>query len=179
MMVGCAHVGGFDTSLAVAGGGFRWATACSPKLGRPDIHGCIHTACQLFDVIRAGSTKTTARRSELITRSNSAQSSCVPPAAVNTSRQQLLYSLGGETVRQVVGAYQSDLAFDGNPLPTGTEHGRGLAPPRRSKRSLTVDPLATKPTTGRLVIGSSRTPALTTEAWIEPSRRIAATTARP
>ena len=54
------------------------------------VGGCVsgdtQSLGQGFDARRAGSTNTVARRSAAITRSNSAQSGCVPLAAVKTSR---------------------------------------------------------------------------------------------
>lgn len=63
---------------------------------------------QGFDARRAGSTNTVARRSAAITRSNSAQSGCVPLAAVKTSRNVC----GRRSTGHVVRADDSDRAFD-------------------------------------------------------------------
>ena len=73
--------------------------------------------------------ETAARRSALITRSNSAQSSCVPPAAVNTSRSSCAHAFGGEPLGEVVGPDHSARALDRHPLPAGPEHDRGSATP--------------------------------------------------
>ena len=79
---------------------------------------------QPFDVIRSGSTRTATRRSTAITRSYSAQSSCVPPAAMKTSRNSCGRSSPPMPGRGVVGPEQPHGALDGHPFPPGAEHDR-------------------------------------------------------
>ena len=79
-------------------------------------------------MMRRGSTRTAVRCSAAITRSYSSQSSWLPPAALNTSRQQARDRRRRETWQLVVGSGQAHRSLDRDPLPTRPEHDRRVRP---------------------------------------------------
>src|SRR5438105_3750618 len=133
---------------------------------------------QRFPVIRARSTSTAVRPSPAITRSYSAQSSWVPPAARKTSRS----SPGSPSAGNPSRASDGPISSTGPSTDTHSQPARNTTaarPARRRWASLRASPRATSPTLGTPVRGWSRTPAFTTEAWTVPSGRVVARTASP
>src|SRR6266508_4232661 len=113
--------------------------------------------------MRSGRTSTATRRSAAITRSYSSQSSCVPPAAVNTSRS----SRGTPSASNPTSASSGPASWTGPSTATHSHPARNTTVARGRARRLAclrVPPRATRPTTGSPSTGWSRTPAFATDA---------------